>query len=124
MLALGISHQRHLFLATASASRGQKRAAIGIAIAALVLFAAVAPFVRVHLVKMPAFIPSYEAVLFFIDLITAILLFDQFARLRSTAVLVLAGGYLFDALVIIPHALSFPGAFATTGLLGAGPQTT
>jgi hypothetical protein len=68
---------------------------------------------------MPAFIPSYEAALFFIDLVTAILLFDQFARLGSIAILVLAAGYLFDALIIVPHALSFPDASAPIGLLGA-----
>ncbi len=45
-------------------------------------------------------------------------------RLRSIGVLVLAAGYLFDALIIVPHTLSFPGAFAAQGLLGAGPQTT
>lgn len=73
---------------------------------------------------MPAFIPSYEAALLFIDLITAILLLDQFARLRAASVLVLAAGYLFDALIIVPHALSFPGAFVPTGLLGAKEQTT
>lgn len=32
--------------------------------------------------------------------------------------------YLFDALIVVPHALSFPGAFAPTGLLGAKTQTT
>ena len=26
--------------------------------------------------------------------------------------------------MIVPHALTFPGLFAPTGLLGAGPQTT
>src|SRR6185503_4666778 len=40
------------------------------------------------------------------------------------ALLILATGYLFDALIIIPHALSFPGLFAPTGWLGAGSQTT
>ena len=38
--------------------------------------------------------------------------------------LLLAGGFLFDALIVIPHALTFPGAFAPAGLLGAGLQTT
>jgi hypothetical protein len=38
--------------------------------------------------------------------------------------LVLAAGYLFSALMAVPHALTFPGVFATQGLLGAGPQTT
>jgi hypothetical protein len=113
-----------VFLATAPATRGEKRLAVAIASIALVLFIAFLPFVRTPLAPMPAFIPSYEAALFFIDLVTAILLFDQFTRLRSPGLLVLASGYLFDALIIVPHALSFPGAFAPTGLLGAREQTT
>jgi Membrane-associated sensor, integral membrane domain len=52
------------------------------------------------------------------------LLLSQFARLRSRALLILATGYLFDGLMLIPHALSFPGVFAQSGLMGAGPQTT
>lgn len=73
---------------------------------------------------MPAFILSYQAALFFIDLITAVLLYEQFVRLRSPSVLTLAAGYLFDAFLIVPHTLTFPGAFAPTGLPGAGMQTT
>jgi len=119
----GLDKQRR-FLATAIATKADQRVAAVIAIAAFLAFLAAVPFVRVPLAKMPAFIPSYEAALFFIDLITAALLYEQSVRLRSTAVLVLASGYLFDALIIVPHALSFPGAFSPGGLLGAGPQTT
>ena len=36
----------------------------------------------------------------------------------------LASGYLFTALIVIPWALTFPGLFAPTGLLGPGLQTT
>jgi signal transduction histidine kinase len=36
----------------------------------------------------------------------------------------LATGFLFDAFMMIPHALSFPGVFTPTGLLGGGSQTT
>jgi hypothetical protein len=43
--------------------------------------------------------------------------------LRS-ALLVLASGYLFTGLIVIPHMLTFPGAFTPTGVLGAGPQST
>ncbi len=120
----GTGEQRGVFLATASATRLDRRAALVIAIVSLAAFLAVVPFVRVPLARLPAFIPSYEAALFFIDLVTAVLLFDQFARLRSLGVLVLAAAYLFDALIIIPHALTFPDAFAPTGLLGAKEQTT
>src|SRR5205814_1006400 len=52
------------------------------------------------------------------------LLYSQFAILRSRALLLLASGYLFTAFAAVVHALSFPGLFAPTGLLDAGPQTT
>ena len=57
-------------------------------------------------------------------MVTALLLFGQFAQLRSAPLLALAGGYLFDFLIIIPHALTFPGLFSPSGLLGASGQTT
>jgi signal transduction histidine kinase len=41
----------------------------------------------------------------------------------SVAILALAGGYPFTALIVIPYALTFPGAFAPTGLLGADLQS-
>ena len=121
---IGGADRRRRFLATAVATQAEQRIALVIAVAAVLGFAVIIPFVRVPLARMPAFIPSYEAALFLIDLITAALLYEQFVRLRSGALLVLASGYLFDAFIIVPHALSFPGAFASAGLLGAGPQTT
>ena len=124
MNTIGSATQRRFFLTTAPATPWQQKLALAIAAAALIVFAVTVPFVRVPLMRMPAFIPAYEAALFFIDLITAVLLFEQVVRLRSGAVLALACGYLFDALIIVPHALTFPGAFAPAGLLGAGPQST
>jgi signal transduction histidine kinase len=116
--------QRLAFLSTEPARPGEKRLAWGVVAVSLLAFAAGLPFVRVPLPHVPAFIPSYEAALWTCDIITATLLFSQFVRLRSRAVLLLAAGYLFDALMMVPHALSFPGVFSDTGLLHAGPQTT
>jgi signal transduction histidine kinase len=62
--------------------------------------------------------------MFVSDLITAVLLFAQFSILRSHALLAIASGYLFTALMIIPWMLTFPGVFMPGGLLGAGLQTT
>src|SRR6185312_489612 len=67
--------------------------------------------------------PSLDAIVFVSDLITAVLLFAQFSISRSRSIFALASGYLFTALIVIPHALTFSGAFSQTGLLGAGPQT-
>lgn len=90
----------------------------------LAIFLAAVPFAKVPLAQVWAFIPSYESAIVINDLITAVLLFGQFNILRSRALLVLASGYLFTACMAVPHALTFPGLVAPTGLLGAGPQST
>ena len=88
-----------------------------------VLFACAVPFAGVPLAPVPAFVASYQSALAINDLITAVLLFSQFAILRSRALLLLTSGYLFTAMAAIVHALTFPGLFAPGGLLGAGTQT-
>jgi PAS domain S-box-containing protein len=111
-------------LATAIAGPPQRRLAFAVIVLSTVAFLAAAPAARVPLPQIPAFIPAYESSLVVIDLITALMLFGQFAQLRSAALLALAAGYLFDGLMVIPHALSFPGLVSPTGWLGAGSQTT
>jgi signal transduction histidine kinase len=101
----------------------QSWSAFAVAAIALIGFAAVAPFAGTPLVELNAFFPTLDAVVFVTDLVTAVLLFGQFSISRSRALLVLAGGYLFTALIVIPHALTFTGAFSPTGLLGANIQT-
>ena len=70
------------------------------------------------------FVPFIEAIMFVTELVTAAFLFAQFVIIRSLGVLVLASGYLFTSLIILAHALAFPGAFGPNGLLGAGLQTS
>jgi len=112
------------FLATWPAGPPERlRAALVLVLSALV-FAAALPFAQVQLPRVWAFIPIYESALVLNDAITAALLFGQCRILRSRALLVLACGYLFSALLTVAHALSFPGLFAEAGLLGAGAQTT
>src|SRR5215470_331526 len=111
-------------LTTMLTGAGERRLAFAVIALSTLFFAAAVPFARVPLVKVPAFIPVYESALIINDLITSLLLFGQFAQQRSRAILVLACGYLFDGLLIVPHALTFPGLFTPTGLLGAGSQTT
>ncbi len=122
--ATGECESRSAFLSTVVAGRDERRLALVVVLLSALGFAAALPFVRVPLAKVPAFIPSFESALLINDLITAVLLFGQFTQTRSRALLALACGYLFDALMIIPHALTFPGVFSPTGLLGAGEQTT
>lgn len=124
MKSIATDGQHRWSLSTALATRGEKRVALAIIVVSTLLFAVCVPFVRVPLARMPAFIPAYQSALFLVDLITALLLFDQFARTRSRAMLILASAYLFDALIIVAHTLSFPGAFAPAGLVTGGEQTT
>ena len=96
-----------------------------IVVAAVVLgaFIGIVPFAGMPLVAMNIFFPLLDAVVFVTDLITAVLLFSQFSIAGSRRILALANGYFFSALIVIPHALTFSGAFSPTGLLGANIQT-
>ena len=113
-----------VFLSTARAERGQRRLALAVVLVSGAIFLVLAPFATRPLGQVWAFIPIYESALVVNDLVTAVLLFGQFSILRSRALGVLAGAYLFTAFMTIAHALTFPGLFAPTGLLGAGPQST
>ena len=118
------SAEQHAFLSTLPAQPADKRLALAVALVSIAVFLAAAPFARLPLPAVPAFFPIYQSAIVISDAITAVLLFGQFAILRSRALLVLACAYLFSALMAVAHALSFPGLFATGGLLGSGPQTT
>jgi len=110
-------------LADLEPTAGQTWWAVAVATAAFIAFVVVAPFAGIPLVQLNAFFPSLDAIVFVTDLVTAVLLYAQFSISRSRSLLVLACGYLFTALIVIPHALTFAGAFSPHGLLGAGLQT-
>jgi PAS domain S-box-containing protein len=118
------AEERNIFLSTLPATSRDRRAALAVVGVSLVLFVCAVPFAGVPLAAVPAFVASYQSALAINDLITAILLFSQFAVSRSRALLLLASGYLFTAAAAIAHALTCPGLFAPSGLLGAGSQTT
>ena len=104
-------------------TKRQTLSALAVTAVVLVGFGALVPFSGKPLVALNAFFPSLDAIVLITDLITAVLLFTQFAFSRSGPLLVLAIGYLFTTLIVIPHALTFAGAFSPGGLLGAGIQT-
>ncbi|WMT77029.1 MASE4 domain-containing protein [Bradyrhizobium sp. Ash2021] len=112
-------------LANLPPSRPQKRLALAIVLsffgAVLILAGGLS---NIQLGRIDAFVPAYGTAVFVNDLITAVLLFNQFAIMRSRALLAIASGYLFMALIVIPWMLTFPGVFTPGGLLGAGLQST
>jgi hypothetical protein len=114
-----------LTLANLAPSRQQKRLALAVALSFLAaLFISAGELANIQLGRVDAFVPAYGTSIFVNDLISAVLLFNQFAILRSRALLAISSGYLFTALMVIPWTLTFPGVFAPGGLLGAGLQTT
>jgi len=119
-----VPDEQSILLSARPPSKEQKRLALSVALGLLVAFVATLPFMQVQLPPQNGFIPVVDTILFINDLITAALLYAQFSVVRVRALLALAMGYLFNAAIIMPHALTFPGAFSPTGLLDAGLQTT
>jgi signal transduction histidine kinase len=123
--AIIVPEDEPLTLANLPPSRPQKRLALAVVLALVVVFFITAgPLSTFQPGRIDAFVPAYGTAICVNDLITAVLLFNQFAILRSRALLVIASGYLFTALIVIPWTLTFPGVFTPGGLLGAGLQTT
>jgi signal transduction histidine kinase len=110
-------------LANIPPSVGQRRMAGVFVLALLAILVATWPFATVKLPEIGAFVPSLAAALFVSDCVTAVLLFGQFSILRQPGLLIIANGYLFSALIVVAHALAFPGAFSPRGLFGAGLQS-
>jgi signal transduction histidine kinase len=105
-------------------SKAQKQLALVVVLGILVVvFIVTGPLSHLKTSPVPAFLPIYVTTMIATDAITAILLFTQFVILRSRAVLVIAIGYAFAALVLIPYLLTFPGLFGTAGVID-GPLST
>jgi signal transduction histidine kinase len=111
-------------LAALTPTAAQRRLTLAVVAATIAATAMVAPFGAVQLQPMHGFIPATEFVIVTCSLLTAALLAGQALAVGSRGLLLIAGSFLFDALIIVPHALTFPGAFAPTGLFDAGLQTT
>jgi signal transduction histidine kinase len=110
-------------LATVSPTSRQRAQTLAALVAIIAGYVIAVPFAGLRLPQSDGFIPFIQAIIFTSDLCTAVLLFNQFLVVGSPALLVLANGYLFGALIVVSHTLTFPGAFAPTGLFGAGLQT-
>jgi signal transduction histidine kinase len=115
---------RQFILSSLPPSKAQKQLALVVVLGILVVvFIVTGPLSHLRTSPVPAFLPIYVTTMIATDSITAILLFTQFVILRSRAVLVIAIGYAFAALVLIPYLLTFPGLFGPAGLID-GPLST
>src|SRR5258708_3971691 len=120
-----VPEEQHFILSSLSPSRAQRRLAVAVVLALVFAFTITeGPLSTIQLGRIDPFVPAYATAMFVTDSITAALLFAQFSILRSRALLAIASGYLYTALIVIPWMLTFPGVFAPGGLLGAGLQST
>jgi signal transduction histidine kinase len=116
-----IPEEQRLILSSLSPGPAQKRLALAlvVAITAAFILITVGVISGVHTRRLDSFVPAYLTALFVCDSITAVLLYAQFSLLRLRATLVIASGYLFSALVLIPYALTFPGVFGAAPEIGS-----
>jgi len=120
-----VPEEPHFTATTLAPSQAQKRLAFAVVLSLSLVFALIAegPLKGVRLARVDAFVPAYATALFVCESFTALLLYAQFSIVRSRATLVIASGYLFAGLVVIPWVLAFAGLFGPTALVG-GMQTT
>jgi signal transduction histidine kinase len=119
-----MSPERPVLLSALPPTRRQEKLALAVAALLFAALLARLPVGTRLLPRQDAFIPIVDTILFFADLITAVLLYAQYSMVRSRALLVLAMGYLFTAIIIVPHLWTFPGVFTAMGWPGAGLQST
>jgi signal transduction histidine kinase len=116
----------HEYLGLFDKPPNRRQVRFSLTIVGLLYFASL-PILLVRDLRFPevdGFIPTVDSVMFVGDVITATLLYAQASIFRLRALAILGTCYLFTALLLIPHALTFPGAFSRNGLLGAGVNTT
>lgn len=113
-----------LVLSTRPAEAWDRRLALGVAAISAALFLALVPFAKTPLGPAPTFIPIYQTALIVKrhrhgDAVIRAVARDAYACAPRARVRL-----IFTALTAFAHMLTFPGAFAATGLLGAGEQST
>jgi hypothetical protein len=113
-----------VFLSTLPPRQRDHWLALAVVIVSTGVFLAAVPLAKRPLDPISAFFPIYQSALVIIEAITAVLLLGQYIILRTRPLLALGCAYIFSASMAVFHALSFPGLFDKSGVLGAGPQTT
>jgi PAS domain S-box-containing protein len=101
----------------------QSRIALAGTAALIVGLGALAPFAATMLPKVDAFMPAIDAIICLTDLITAGLLLAQFSITRSRAIRALACGYVFSAMIVVVHLLTYPGVLSPLGNIFGGHHT-
>lgn len=106
-------------LATTPPTARQARWAVIVASLLFAAFILTLPFGTVRLPHSHLFLSATQAGIFIVDLVTAVLLYAQFSVLRSRGLLVLAGGCVFTAFIMVPYTAATLRLFADPHSTGA-----
>jgi two-component sensor histidine kinase len=109
-----------IVIAAMPATSRQHKIAIGALIVLVVIVAASIPLVHNHFPRIHSFIPIVETTICLTNLLTAAFLFAQYSVYPQRALLVLAGGFVFNGLFAFLHVLAFPGVDGSGSLIGEG----
>ncbi|MFT8246166.1 ATP-binding protein [Roseomonas sp. BN140053] len=107
----------------ASATRPRPLVAAVTAIALLIALFLTIPFAHIRTTGTENMLPAYAGAAFMLELIASVLLLTLYSVRGDPALLILASGYLFSALMVPAWILTFPGLFSALGI-EAGLQTT
>ena len=113
-------HDLSIVNATMPATSRQHKIAIGALIVLAVIVAATIPLVHNQFPRIHSFIPIIETTICLTNLLTAAFLFAQYSVYPQCALLVLAGGFIFNGLFAFLHVLAFPGVHGSDSLIGEG----
>jgi signal transduction histidine kinase/CheY-like chemotaxis protein len=111
-------------LASEPPPHGQRRAALVLCFLAVVATLCLLPVAARPGPVLPGFVLINQTALVVAYGLGAWVLFAQFRRARSLPLLLIAGGTLYTAAIVLLQLLSFPGVVADGRVLGSGPQTT
>src|SRR5215468_9720387 len=110
----------------ASARSAPARSAFKISIAFICTYAifalAVLPFAEKPGPNAPAISLLFGATVFATELPTSLLLFVRFRANQHWSLLILGSAFLYSALMVVPHLLTFPGAVLMDQKLVGGSQ--
>jgi PAS domain S-box-containing protein len=115
---LTINDDFPLVVATMPANARQRRIALGGFVIMAVAVAITLPFANLEQVRIDAFVPVIQTVMCGADLLTAVILFVQYAVQSQRALLALASGYVSSGLFALLQTFTIPGAYVPGVLIG------
>jgi len=110
-------------LATSESTPGSRRNALIASAAMIALAVGATVFGRRGAVAISTVLPLLVGCVIVSEMMSAYVLFAEFARSRLIWLLFVAAAYSLTATLTVPYILTFPGVFVPSGLLGATDQT-